>query len=126
MLVGGHARESTPARATVRDPMRATWLLLLLVVTACPAGMSRCEVGSQVACTCSEGTAGTQICKSDGTLERCEPCKTICGKADCAVTTQNASGRVCVAEICDYATCLEGYSDCDGVRWNGCEYLGFS
>lgn len=106
--------------------MRGTWLLILLTVTACPGGAPRCEAGSTVACTCAEGTAGTQACKADGTLETCEPCMTVCGRADCAMVTANASGRRCMAQLCDYASCAEGYSDCDGVRWNGCEYLGFS
>lgn len=106
--------------------MRAMAMSLLLLVAGCPAGPARCELGSSQACTCAEGPAGTQRCKADGSWEVCEPCKTLCGRVDCAVATVNASGRSCVAQACEYASCVEGFADCDGQRANGCEYRGYS
>ncbi|MCK5804728.1 MAG: hypothetical protein KAI66_17955, partial [Lentisphaeria bacterium] len=43
-----------------------------------------------------------------------------CGQ-DCNMQTQNAEGLTCNQGACDYASCQEGFLDCDANRENGCE-----
>ena len=49
---------------------------------------------------------------------------TVCGTCgtNCNTTVASAVGRSCTgAGLCDYASCLSGFGDCDGTRVNGCE-----
>jgi len=43
-----------------------------------------------------------------------------CG-VDCKAVVNNASGPSCAGGACGYASCKEGFADCDGVPKNGCE-----
>jgi hypothetical protein len=36
----------------------------------------------------------------------------------------HATGTACAASACTYASCNNGYADCDGKTTNGCEVTG--
>jgi hypothetical protein len=44
-----------------------------------------------------------------------------CGFCGNRCQPANATGAQCRNGSCDYTACLTGFSDCDGIRANGCE-----
>jgi hypothetical protein len=87
----------------------------------------RCNVGAAGA-SCGYGACAGTFGDCDGSLVNgCETslrASTSCGSCStsCAAVITHATSPVCsAAGTCDYTACTSGYSDCDGLRGNGCE-----
>lgn len=128
-------------------------LALLLALAACsadPVPPASCLPGASVACTCTSGASGAQVCGADRVLGAC-----VCGDAGgvvdvqfadaggaedrpsapppdgctsstpgncCGVACAASNGTpACVGGACRVASCNAGFLDCDGVAANGCE-----
>jgi hypothetical protein len=128
-------------------------LVVALVLASCsadPVPPATCLPGASVACACTSGASGAQVCGADRVLGAC-----VCGDAGGAVDVQfadaggaedrstvpppdgctsstpgNCCGVACAASngvpacvggACAVASCNAGFGDCDGVATNGCE-----
>jgi hypothetical protein len=70
----------------------------------CVQGFADCDANEENGCErpVSDDTQNCGFCGN-----RCQPV--------------NATGPKCSGGSCDYTACAAGYSDCDGIRANGCE-----
>lgn len=85
-------------------------------------------------CTASQCTgacvSGFDDCNNDKRADGCEASLDAVGTCgacttNCATQVQHANAVACsLARLCDYGTCENGFSDCDGNRSNGCETSG--
>jgi hypothetical protein len=89
----------------------------------CGSCLTRCGANafcSSSACTCNAGWGNCGGGWGDG-CESSLTSTTNCGGCGVPCSPANASGATCASGVCNYASCLANFGDCDGNRANGCE-----